>query len=69
MLSELNVASKAVSLNMNLSKTKVMGVDGQVISVDGVTIENVSEYVYLGHNVRMGRDNQTVELRRRIGLT
>lgn len=69
MLNELNVASKAVGLNMNLSKTKVIGVDGQVISVDGVTIENVSQYIYLGHNIRMGRDNQTTELKRRIRLT
>lgn len=67
MLQEFNEVSKEVGLTMNLSKTKAMGTDAKQIFVDGQAIENVSEY--LGHNIKLGRENQTAELRRRIGLS
>ncbi|CAG9828634.1 unnamed protein product, partial [Diabrotica balteata] len=39
------------------------------ISVSGMHIEETTSYKYLGHEIRIGRDNQTRELSRRIGLT
>lgn len=37
--------------------------------VAGRVIEEVASYKYLGHEVKITRDNQTCELHRRIGLT
>ena len=39
------------------------------ISTYGTQIEQVYTYKYLGHEIKLGRDNQTTELNRRIGLT
>ncbi|XP_030747772.1 transcription factor IIIB 90 kDa subunit-like [Sitophilus oryzae] len=39
------------------------------VSVDGANIEQVYSYKYLGHEITIGRDNQTHEIQRRVGLT
>lgn len=31
---------------------------------DEVAIENVQEYIYFGHTIKMGKENQTVEINR-----
>ena len=34
----------------------------------GKEISQVTSYKYLGHEIRIGRDNQTCKIKRRIGL-
>ena len=49
MLTDIQLASKPVGLNMNLSKTKVMlneSATTSMVAVDGSTIEKVDRYVY-----------------------
>ena len=71
MLNELELTSKKVGLNINIGKTKFMTnlVASKNLTVSNLNIEQVYSYKYLGHEIRLGRDNQTCELDRRIGLT
>jgi hypothetical protein len=70
MLQQLNEESSKVGLKMNLSKTKVMTNidDDRDIKIGDTVIERVDSYVYLGHKLKLGLDNQTAEIKRRIGL-
>lgn len=71
MIQELNDASLRVGLEMNLDKTKIMtNMNGHNINitVNQTTIEQVGKYVYLGQEIRMGKENQTCEIFRRIKL-
>lgn len=70
MLMELESASRKVGLNINISKTKLMTnlVISEDLRVNNLNIEQVYSYKYLGHELRLGRDNQTCEMGRRIGL-
>jgi len=36
---------------------------------DTITIQNIEEYMYLGHIIRLGKQNQAAEVARRIGLS
>lgn len=56
---------------MNLSKTKYMTnlVMSNCMMLNDTPIEQVSSYQYLGHEIKVNRDNQTHELSRRSGLT
>lgn len=71
MCERLYHASMQVGLKINYSKTQVMTnlVLSENINIAGTTIEQTSAYKYLGHEIRLSRDNQTNELIRRIGLT
>ncbi|KAM0735271.1 LINE-1 retrotransposable element ORF2 protein [Formica fusca] len=69
MLQELKEASQAVGLKMNLQKTKIMSPKNMVVTIDNHTLEIVEEYVYLEHNIKLGKENQTAEITRRIGST
>lgn len=69
MLQEFRKASRAVGLRMNLQKTKIMSPTNILVTIDNHTLEVVEEYVYLGHNIKLGKNNQTAEITRRIGLT
>lgn len=71
MLTSLHAACKDVGLKINFAKTQFMTnlVLSQNISVDNAYIEQVVRYKYLGHELKITRDNQTSELHRRIGLT
>ena len=42
--------------------------DDTEIKVGDEVIERVDSYVYLGHKLKLGLDNQTAEIKRRIGL-
>lgn len=69
MLVELNTASKAVGLSMNLQKTKAMttnSMEATEIKIDDNTIEYVTEYIYLGQLIS-NHDSTTKEIDRRIG--
>ena len=39
------------------------------IIIEHRIVENVNEYVYLGHAIKLGKKKQTAEINRRIGLT
>lgn len=70
MLESLQTASRRVGLKINTSKTQFMTnlVVSNSITLEYSEIEQVSCYKYLGHEIRINRDNQTAELQRRIGL-
>lgn len=70
MLLQLNEEANKVGLKMNLTKIKIMTNidDDTVIKVGDNVIERVDRYVYLGHKLKLGLENQTEEVKRRIGL-
>ncbi|XP_044767130.1 uncharacterized protein LOC123323016 [Coccinella septempunctata] len=68
MIKQLNEASKRIGLKMNIAKTKIISNTEETIHVDGTKLENVKEYVYLGHAIKIGKENQTAEIKRRIRL-
>lgn len=37
--------------------------------MDGTALENVDEYLYLGHIIKLAKENQADEMKRRKGLT
>jgi len=39
------------------------------VTVNDQPLEVVSEYVYLGHKIQLGKENQSSEITRRIGLS
>lgn len=53
---------------MNLKKTKVLSNLNHPFYIDHTQLEIVEEYVYLGHKIKLGRQNQTADLNRRTGL-
>lgn len=71
MLRDLKSACEKVGLNINISKTKFMTnlVPSQNIEINGTKVKLVECYTYLGHEIRLSRDNQTTELKRRITLS
>lgn len=69
MLEELHHASSGVGLQMNLTKTKIMSLEQIQIQIENQTIENVTEYIYLGHKIQRGKENQAAEIPRRVGLS
>lgn len=70
MVTSLNRQAASVGLKMNLTKTKTMMPTEQqeTINVDNITIENVEEYIYLGQTVRLDRESQAKESKRRSKL-
>ena len=70
MLTEINTACVKIGLKMNISKTKMMSNTEQShpVLINGKQIEKVESYVYLGHTVMLGRENQVIEIERRRGL-
>lgn len=69
MLNELNLAAINIGLNMNYSKTKIMSSEDINIYIQDNNIECVNEYIYLGHTIKLGKENQHAEINRRIRLT
>lgn len=69
MIQELKEASRIVGLKMNLQKTKIMSPTNIPVIIENHTLEVVDEYVYLGHIIKLGKNNQTAEITRRIGLS
>ena len=70
MLQQLNEEACKVGLKINLTKTKIMTDldDDKDIKIGDAAIEKVESYIYLGHKLKLGLDNQTAEIRRRTGL-
>lgn len=69
MLSELREVSEEIGLSMNMGKTKVMSPENIIFRVGNDILENVNEYIYLGHALKLGNENQTAEISRRIRMT
>lgn len=46
----------------------VMSADNIRIEIDQQVLENVAEYDYLGHLIKLDKENQTAKITRRIGL-
>ena len=70
MVQELQQATSQIGLHINYSKTKMMTnmVLSEQVEAEGKQIQLVDKYIYLGHEVKLSRDNQTTELSRRISL-
>ncbi|KAH1015706.1 hypothetical protein HUJ04_007048 [Dendroctonus ponderosae] len=66
---ELHQASMAVGLEINLDKTKVLSHSRIAMTVNSFVLEVVERYVYLGHTIMLGAENQTAQISRRIGLS
>lgn len=71
MLEDLQEVCDRVGLKINISKTKYMTnlVPSGNITIGDEEVELADKYIYLGHEIRISRDNQTCELRRRITLS
>lgn len=69
MMTELHEASLRVGLKMNLNKTKIMSRDDLHIKIENHEFDTVEEYVYLGHSIKLGKENQTSEINRRVRLS
>lgn len=71
MLHRLQRTSETVGLKINFNKTEYLTnlVVSEEITAEGNPIKQASSYKYLGHEICIGRDNQTCEIKRRIGLT
>lgn len=64
MIQQLQEKSLEVGLKMNSNKTKIMTtLDTENIQLP---VEKVTDYIYLGHKITLGRENQTSEIERRI---
>jgi len=56
MMEDLNIKSEKIGLTINLSKAKIMTKIENVHHGKHV-IENCKEYVYLGHIIKLGKEN------------
>lgn len=70
MIEEIVQASLKVGLQINASKTQIMTnlVLAQNIKTGDSEIKETYMYKYLGHEIQIGKNNQTHEIQRRIGL-
>lgn len=70
MLEQLNEKSTQIGLKININKTKIMTNAPMPIhiAINGADIENVDSYIYLGHTLKLGKENQDAEIDRRIRL-
>jgi ribonuclease HII len=68
MLQELATESKKRGLKLNKGKTKTMTNTNEELNaiVQNTTLEQVSEYIYLGHRISLQERNQEQEIKRRI---
>lgn len=67
---DIVMVTEQVGLKINLAKTKLMTnlVQSQKVPNVDWEIELVNKYVYLGHEIKISRYNQTCEIKRRISL-
>lgn len=50
-------------------KTKVSSPENMTVSIENPDLEEVKEFFYLGHNIKLWKDRQTSNITRRICLT
>ncbi|XP_056631459.1 uncharacterized protein LOC130441698 [Diorhabda sublineata] len=65
-IQDLQIATRKVGLKINFNKIKMMTnlVLRQPPNVDNKDIQMVESYIYLEHEIKITRDNQTTELSR-----
>lgn len=68
-LKELTDASAKVGSVMSISKNIPLSNSVENICFYGTKLEDAAEYMYLGHTIGLGGENQIVELSRRIRLS
>lgn len=68
MLTQLQQASLRIGLKINTNKTKIMTMEETKVTIDNHDFETVDEYTYLGHRIKLGKDNQTAEIAHRVNL-
>lgn len=70
MLNSLNVHSKQVGLEMNLSKTMLMtnSIEKKKISIDNKILDYTEDYIYLGKQISFDRNRNNQEVERRVQL-
>ncbi|XP_030746034.1 uncharacterized protein LOC115874876 [Sitophilus oryzae] len=70
MLEELVTAARRIDLNMNYTKTKIITNTDENITtrINQENIEQVEEYIYLGQMIKLKKENQTAEIKRRVRL-
>lgn len=66
MMAVLDIAAKKVGLNLNLNKIKIMSNSDKQFGIEQQSVETVEEYIYLGNIIKLGKENQTAELTRRV---
>lgn len=55
---------------MNIGKTKFMSPEGEdSLSIDSQIIERMEKYIYLGHAIKLGKEDRTTEIDRRVRMT
>lgn len=69
MFGEIQRAFSNIELKMSTDKTKIMSPTDGHIQINGEMIESVDHYVYLGHDIKLEKENQTIEITMRTGLT
>lgn len=69
MLKELVEAASKFGSVMNTSKIKILSFSEEDFYLHNNKLENIAEYIYLGHTIRLGKENQVTEVNRRIKLT
>lgn len=65
MLQQLHKASKTIGLKSNIHQTKTKTTIDTPIIIDNRTIVNY-EYIYLVHAIKIRKENERVEIRKRI---
>ncbi|CAG9835439.1 unnamed protein product [Diabrotica balteata] len=70
MMKELDVEAGKIGLNMNYSKTKTITNTDEDITmrIGQDEIEQVKDYIYLGQTIKLNKENQTAEIKRRVRL-
>lgn len=68
-MKELIEASKHEGLQINMKRTQVWNSEDVPVVINGITLDAVDDYIYLGHRIKLGKDNQTAEVSRRLGLS
>lgn len=70
MIGTLHIASVKVGLEMNLTKTKTMTNSWRrPITINGEPLEYVDQYIYLGKRISFDKNNNELEIERRVQYT
>lgn len=57
MFPDFKIALEKMDLTMNLSKTNILTTKGTPVYVGINIFERVKDYVYLGHQIKLGKEN------------
>lgn len=61
-MKEVDEASKLVGLQINLNKTKIVNPGKIPVASNNITLKIVDGILYLGHKIKLGKNNETVEI-------